>query len=69
MNMAGTIVTYEADKETGVISALDGKTYSFGGADWLSSGFTPEVSLIVAFEPAGSCALKIRVTGRAILLK
>jgi len=69
MNTDGTIVTYEADKDTGVIHAHDGKKYSFAKADLVNSRIEPETGLIVSFEATGLAASKIGVTGRAILLK
>jgi cold shock CspA family protein len=67
--MDGTVVAYDADEGTGEINARDGKKYVFVRADLLDSGIEPATGLIVSFEPTGLAASKIRITGRAILLK
>lgn len=63
MRLDGTVVSYNAKEETGVIGGHDGARYGFKITDWLYKRFEPEAGLIVTFEKKGSFAQNIRVLG------
>jgi hypothetical protein len=57
----GIIVAYSNDVNAGVIKAGDGKKYYFTKSEWSSSAVNPARNLAVAFIPALSKALKVKV--------
>jgi hypothetical protein len=64
MNTDGTITSWDAAKNLGVIKAHDGRKFFFSKREWNSPKFEPEPDLIVTFEVSGTAALKISIVGR-----
>jgi hypothetical protein len=55
----GTIVSYDADKRTGIILGHDGKKYQFDKRDWRMLKKSPQEGLTVNFSVAGAVAFAI----------
>lgn len=60
--MIGKILAYDPLKAEGFISGEDGNRYTFGGADWRSSGDAPRAGAQVDFTIEGNQAREIFAT-------
>jgi TM2 domain-containing membrane protein YozV len=57
--MKGKILDFSVQSNSGVISADDGKRYTFAGSEWKSTSSTPRQEMRVDFEPNGESATGI----------